>query len=99
MACMHARFLAAAIALAATLTPAHAGPPLLCFPYQIGQARSLPWGGDAFEQAKQYDASRVVADTIELLKSERSVLVRMETLRRASIYIGHDQARAAELLS
>ena len=93
------RLLAAALLAAATLAPAHAGPPLLCFPYQIGPAKSLPWGSDAFEQSKKYDSSKVVADSIELLKTERSVLVRMETLRRAAIYIGHDTAKATELLS
>ena len=32
---------AAAILIA---TPAFAGPPLLCHPFEIGTARSLPWG-------------------------------------------------------
>jgi hypothetical protein len=91
--------LAAALVAAATLAPAHAGPPLLCFPYQIGQAKSLPWGHDNFEKSSGYDAARVVGDTIEILKTERSVLVRMETLRRAAIYIGQDTGKASELLS
>jgi len=96
---LRCRLLAAALLAAATLAPAHAGPPLLCFPYQIGQARSLPWGHDAFEQSKTYDSSHVVADTIDILRTERSVLVRMETLRRAAIYIGQNTGKATELLS
>ncbi len=94
------RSLFAAMVLAAIpFSPAVAGPPLLCFPYQIGQAKSLPWGNDAFDKSKTYDASSIAADTMELLKTERSVLVRMETLRRATVYIGRDKARASELLA
>src|SRR5207247_1156483 len=83
----------------ATLSPARAGPPLLCFPYQIGQAHSLPWGNDAFAPSKSYDKSKVVPDTLELLKTESSGLVRMETLRRAAIYIGTDSRQATDLLA
>lgn len=91
---------AAGLFLGASLTStALAGPPLLCFPYEIGSAKSLPWGSDAFEQKKGYDTSRVVGDTLEILKTEKSVLVRMETLRRAAVYIGKDQQKATELLA
>ena len=78
---------------------AMAGPPLLCFPYEIGSATSLPWGKDPFEAKKGYDKSKVVGDTLEILKTEKSVLVRMETLRRAAVYIGDDRAKATELLA
>src|SRR5215471_10776653 len=91
--------LAAVLVSAATFTAAHAGPPLLCFPYEIGSAKSLPWGKDKFEGAKGYDKSRVVEDTLEILKTERNVLVRMETLRRAAVYIGTDSRKASDLLS
>lgn len=86
----------ASILLAAA--PALAGPPLLCFPYQIGTAHSLPWGDDAFDQKKGYDKSKVVEDTLKLLKEEKSTLVNMETLRRAAIYIGRDSAMGEDLL-
>ena len=79
--------------------PALAGPPLLCFPYEIGKSASLPWGNDAFEGKKGYDKSKVVSDTLEILKTEKSVLARMETLRRAAIYIGKDREAATELLA
>src|SRR5678816_4148994 len=78
---------------------AMAGPPLLCFPYEIGSATSLPWGKDPFEVKKGYDKSKVVGDTLEILKTEKSVLVRMETLRRAAVDIGDDRAKATELLA
>lgn len=79
--------------------PAAGGPPLICFPYDIGGGKSLPWGGDAFTASAGYDRSKVVADTLELLKSEPDTLVRMETLRRATIYVKGDRARAGELLA
>jgi hypothetical protein len=95
---LRASILAAAVSLATLAGAAHAGPPLLCFPFQIGSAHSLPWS-EGQNGAKDYDRSRVVADTIEILKTERSVLVRMETLRRAALYIGNDRAKATELLA
>jgi hypothetical protein len=87
----------ASILLAAA--PAMAGPPLLCFPHQIGTAQSLPWGDDAFAQKKGYDKSKLVEDTLKLLKAEKSTLVNMETLRRAAIYIGHDAAMGEDLVT
>lgn len=72
---------------------------MLCFPYEIGSAKSLPWGKDAFQKAGSYDAGKIVDDTLALLKTERSTLVRMETLRRAAIYIAQNQAKGADLLA
>jgi hypothetical protein len=72
--------------LAATAT-LHAGTPLICFPYEIGQAKSLP--GDANGPkgtSAKYDRSHLVADTVALLKPEMPVIVRMETIRRAVVY-------------
>jgi hypothetical protein len=88
----------AALALSAT---AVAGPPLLCHQIQIGDAKSLPWGGpgkDAFAKVKTYDAGRVVDDTLGLLDGELPVLARMETLRRATLYIERDARKAERLL-
>lgn len=77
-----------------------AGPPLLCFPMTIGTATSLPWGpGTGWNTpASDYDRSRLVADTVGLLAPGTPVIVRMETLRRATIYASTDAARAAGLL-
>ena len=64
-----------------------AGPPLLCHPFEIGNARSLQWSGPGWSQIdKNYDVNRLIDDTLGLLTSETPVLVRMETLRRATIY-------------
>lgn len=94
--------LAASLGLAASLWltgTADAGPPLICFPYQISDSSSLPWGPGTFDTSSRYDPSRVVDDTLGLLKTEKSMLVRMETLRRATIYLRKDRARASELLA
>lgn len=64
---------------------AHAGTPLICNPYDIGKAASLPAG--AWKGADpRYDRSRLTEDTLALLTPTTPVLVRMETLRRAAIY-------------
>ena len=77
--------LLAALALAA---PALAGPPLLCHPFNIGDARSLPWDGTrAFWQGRaDYRLENLAADTEALLTPSTPVIVRMETLRRAALY-------------
>lgn len=75
-------------------SPALAGPPLLCFPYEIGSAKSLPWGSDAFKKHKDYDIAKLEDDTLALLKAEKSALVRMETIRRAALYLDKDSGRA-----
>ncbi len=95
-------FFAAAIAAGSIwCTSAAAGPPLICFPYEIGEARSIPWGGDAFTRSSGYDTSNLVKDTLSVLKTEKSALVRMETIRRAAIYLRDEKstARAVELLA
>ncbi len=80
----------ALIALALSLTlfrPALAGPVLICKTYEIGNAKSLPWGGSEWRSVKSdYDINRLVEDTLALLTPDTPALVRMETLRRATIY-------------
>jgi hypothetical protein len=83
------RALPAALALLAlAATPAlHAGTPLICFPYEIGQAKSLPGGTDGPKGTSgKYDRTHLVAETIALLTPEMPVIVRMETIRRAVVY-------------
>jgi hypothetical protein len=65
-----------------------AGPPLICHPIDVGNARSLPWGaGSEWRAVKSdYDINRLVEDTLALLTPETPVLARMETLRRATVY-------------
>lgn len=74
-----------ALALAAS-TRVFAGPPLICHPYKIGAAPSLPAGSDRFGTSANYDRTHLVADTLARLQPDTAVLVRMETLRRAAIY-------------
>src|SRR5215467_5809254 len=60
-----------------------AGPPLICHAFEIGQAKSLP----------------LASNTLEILKPDTPVLVRMETLRRATLYARKDPQAARELLA
>ncbi len=86
--------------LFAFLPAAEAGPPLICWPYETGGAKSLPWGGSAWSAAKtDYDLGRLVEDTLALLTPSTPVLARMETLRRATVYAMKDGRIAQELLS
>ena len=75
-------------ALVLALPPnVHAGTPLICFPYEIGKAQSLP--GDArgpHGTSTKYDRRHLVADTLGLLTPEMPIIVRMETIRRAVVY-------------
>jgi hypothetical protein len=67
--------------------PLRAGTPLICFPYEIGQAKSLP--GDAKGPkgvSTAYDRTKLVPETLALLTPEMPVIVRMETIRRAVVY-------------
>lgn len=65
----------------------HAGTPLICHPYEIGAAQSLPGtDGDWKGINPNYDRTHLVRDTLAILKADTPVIVRMETLRRAAIY-------------
>jgi hypothetical protein len=80
--------------------PALAGPPLLCFPFDIGAARSLPMGAGGWRATDpKYDVAHLVDDTIALLVPSTPVVVRMETLRRATIYAAGSPAVAQQLLA
>ena len=91
--------LSAALAVLTIAAPALAGPPLLCHPFDIGNAKSLPWDGTrAFWQGRaDYRLENLVADTDALLTGSTPVIVRMETLRRAALYASADGEVAARL--
>jgi hypothetical protein len=94
----------AALAIAALLIgtqPALAGPPLLCHPFDIGSARSLPWdpAGAWSKGDPAYNVKNLVADTEALLTPSTPVIVRMETLRRAALYASRDAQIAKQLLT
>jgi hypothetical protein len=88
-----------ALVLFTAVSPALAGPPLLCHPFDIGNARSLPWDGREWAQGRaDYNLANLVTDTESILTSTAPVIVRMETLRRAALYASHDSGAAARLL-
>jgi hypothetical protein len=92
--------LIAAAALLMLARPALAGPPLLCFPFEIGAAKSLPMGTKGWESVDpKYDVSHLVADTLALLAPSTQTLVRMETLRRATVYASKNPKVAGELMT
>jgi hypothetical protein len=78
---------------------AHAGPPLICHPIEIGQAKSLPWVEFNHPGRTDYDVKNLSRDTLAILGSQTPVLVRMETLRRATIYARQDPQAAKELIT
>jgi hypothetical protein len=84
----------------AIATPVLAGPPLLCHPFDIGTAQSLPWDGTSgwFQGSANYPIKQLVTDTEAILQPGTPVVVRMETLRRAAIYASQDPAVASALL-
>ena len=87
-------------AVLAIVTPALAGPPLVCHPIDIGSAQSLAWTtnmGNLTGRA-DYNLGNLTSDTLALLGPDTPVLVRMETLRRATIYAQRDSAVAKRLL-
>jgi hypothetical protein len=75
-------------ALSLFAASAFAGPPLICHTYDIGDAKSLPWIGHNWNLmgSESFDANNLPADTLAILGSDATVLVHMETLRRAALY-------------
>jgi hypothetical protein len=78
-----------------------AGPPLICHTFDIGSAKSLPWISHSWNLtgSESYDTSKLVSDTLAILASDSTVLVHMETLRRATLYARKDPAAAKDLLT
>jgi len=80
-------------------TVAHAGPPLICHPIEIGHAKSLPEVEFNQTANTDYDLKNLSRDTLAILDSNTPVLVHMETLRRATIYARQDPQVAKELIA
>jgi len=82
-------------------TSALAGPPLICHSIAIGNAQSLPWTSQDWNLSgtETYDVKKLVGDTLAILNPTMPVLVRMETLRRATLYAQKDPQVARELLA
>jgi hypothetical protein len=96
------RFAAGLLALLiAVAGVAFAGPPLICHAFDIGSAKSLPWISHDWNLTgtETYDTSKLAADTFTILATNSSVLVHMETLRRATLYARKDPAAAKDLFN
>jgi hypothetical protein len=93
-------FAAIAGAVLVFSAPALAGPPLICHAIDIGSEQSLPWTSTGWNLTglENYDVSHLVADTLALLTPSTPVLLRMETLRRATLYAQQRTPVAEELL-
>jgi len=93
---------AVAVLAAFVFAPAAlAGPPLICHPFTTGVgAPVLPWaeGNQWHLPHPGYDRANLVADTLSLLSPDAPILVRMENMRRATIYAEENPAMTAELL-
>jgi hypothetical protein len=92
-----ASFLAAFFLFATT---ALAGPPLICHSFDIGNAKSIPWISHDWRLtgSESYNVNNLVSDTTSILDSDPTVLVHMETLRRAVLYAQKDPNVAKQLL-
>jgi hypothetical protein len=77
-----------------------AGPPLICHAIEIGQAQTLPWVDLNYRKGDgTYNLQNLAKDTLAILDSNPAVLVRMETMRRATLYARQDPQAAKELLT
>src|SRR5258706_14695822 len=78
-----------------------AGPPLICHPFEIDGATSLPWISHDWNLSgsEHYDTSKLASDTIAILDSSNVTLVHMETLRRATLYARKDPLAAKQLIT
>ena len=82
----HLIMIAGFFGLLATTTLA--GPPLVCHTFDIGNAKSLPWVSHSWNLSgtESYDTKNMAADTVTILDNDSTILVHMETLRRAALY-------------
>jgi hypothetical protein len=94
------RSLATIAAIVLFATPALAGPPLICHPFDVEGGKLIAWGtGSGWNTPdRSYDIKRIVADTTAVLTPDAPILNRMENMRRATIYTMRDPVLAQELL-
>jgi hypothetical protein len=87
------------LAIHFTASSVVAGPPLICHTFDIGNARSLPWISHDWNLTgrENYNVNNLTADTISILDSDFTVLVHMETLRRATLYSQLEPSAAKHL--
>jgi hypothetical protein len=77
-----------------------AGPPLICHPFDIGNAKSLPFISHDWNLSggENYNMQDLANDTVAILNGSQVPLVHMETLRRATLYARKDSLAAKQLL-
>src|SRR5262249_192657 len=87
--------------LSAFASTAVSGPPLISHSFDIGSAKSLPWESTGWNLTgkETYDPSKLASDTFKILAADSTVLVHMETLRRATLYARKDPAAAKQLFT
>jgi hypothetical protein len=87
-------------ALVVFASVAVAGPTLICHPFNIGNAKSLPWTSHDWNLTggENFDTNNLTKETLSILDSSRVPLVHMETLRRATLYARKDRVAAKQLL-
>lgn len=75
--------------------------PLIEWPLATGEGASLPWGNPDVWNAVAPDCpvEQIAEKTLGLLGPETPLLVRMETLRRATVYSQRDPSVAYRLLA
>jgi hypothetical protein len=89
------------VAMLALSRVVEAGPPLICRPFDAGNAPTLAWNAGSGWRTPDpsYDLQRLTSDVLRLLTPDAPVLARMENMRRATIYALQDERIAAELLA
>ena len=99
------RVAALVVGIVSAATPAFAGPPLICHPFETkGGGALLPWGATSTSGTQwnaplgSYKVAGLTADVIKLLDSDAPVITRMENMRRATIYASKDPVVARQLL-
>lgn len=71
------------------------GPPLVCHEFEIGDAASLPLSGRSGASTR----GKLAAETLDLLKPQMPIIVRMETLRRAVVLGAQEPGVVREIMS
>ncbi len=62
-----------------------AGPPLICHPFSIDDAKCIAWGNGPFDAPRIRDSEKWIDEVVAVLDGSDVAIVHMETLRRATI--------------
>lgn len=76
-----------------TLASAVAGPPLICVAFEC-EGPSLPMGANDLQTKKGYNVASLDEDVVAFLDGASSVIERMETIRRAALYVNREKKAA-----